>query len=355
MSTESSAVVDALATWVCRRLPALNTAAREGEDAALSALLSEGGARAMRLDADTAQEIDSRARAIAIGDIGMIIASAIRHGVPESDERVTPMIQHVAALARTTDHPPRDSIYTYILWNGIEGRGLRLFTDHPFEVEFVRASATALAHYRVAADACREIDLRASDAFERLERATNALTSVRAQYQSMFERFHAERPAWFRDDYKAYFPSFVVDGTRYDPPSGANAADVLELDLMVGSSDEQYRHHIEGRLHNLISADRHRLDVAMTRPSIAAQMEVSADIASENLRQLGTLLRLMSQAAAAHFALIHSYLVPPGTGPARAESATVMSYGEVFRIMNLRLHNKLLDQIDARLRAIGPK
>src|SRR6266496_2118727 len=237
-----------LDVWVWQRLPALNDEIERSSSAHIDSLLDEAYELVRHVDISQLTNIDPKELAIVIGNIGMIIASCARFGASCSDKRIVDMLRRASYLSIRAEHPPRDSLYTYVLWNGKADGSTRAFTKHPFEYEFIRTSRSALVQFEIAANACRDLDLTGDDASLRLGRAHEAILAVAAAYRSLFRTgFTAEHRRWFRESYKPFFCSLEIDGVMWEAPSGANAASVLELDLILGNTDEKYRNHITNR------------------------------------------------------------------------------------------------------------
>jgi len=267
-----------------------------------------------------------------VGNLGMFVSSCVRHGISENDHRLTSVIEVLRDLGQHFQHPPRESLYTYVIFNEPDSQGrFKAFTTSPDEQNFIRLTRAGVQACGRALKEVAQLDINEpQDAVVRLHRAVDALKEYKETFVSFLRPGNGSPPSVnpdvFFDHLRHFFPVLEIGGTKYGPPSAAYMSAIMELDLRLGQSDEFQKQHTRARLAYFLPPERESLEQALNGNSLLVQLlgsdAAKASVASvkDNLHARGltevakALLAVCEQsatAASAHWGLVNNYLVQP--------------------------------------------
>ncbi len=185
-------------------------------------------------------------------------------------------------------------------------------------------------------------------------------------------------PRFFMTRMRTYLPTYPVDGESWGGVNAANLAAQMQMDYLIGTTDEQYAETVRKRHRYLIPEDWHALEVDMALPSVAdvllQQLELTpqevitcnspalaAHIVKQSPELQGSLtayadlFHAAGKLTAMHWALIKNYLdkeaaklspeerarlpVPPDHGTGGA------SHAETMAIRDMRREHPVLKQL----------
>lgn len=386
-----------LDAWTRERLPLLNGAILESNDSfvTVDGLIAEGSAFAARLYSVVNTEGLHLAEGYQIiGDLGMFVASCQRHGVSCKDWRLQPTMHLLRQLGTTFHHPPRDSFYTYIVFNKPDKRGrYKAFSHLRDEQEFIRLTREALGHYERLRDHLRAITL--ADLASAQVEIGNAVGAVQEYKRTLISFFNDKRngprvrPDIFWNCLRDYFSSFQEVGDTLGPASAAYSSVFMEVDLIVGFSDEAQRTHTVKRTDYLLPKDRADVERALAVTPLLDQLSNALEESVRNnqvdyLREVVDTARCfidlcgeIGKAASSHSSLINLYIKDPlrkemlgavrcpfhSSGHIKAEPAfhavdpmqgsSGMSFDEIEHLRMLRKNNPKVRLLRERLLEFG--
>lgn len=245
-------------------------------------------------------------------------------------------------LGKQTGHPPRDSLYTFGLWN--RAPNSITFSGDPQEELFIDVINNSIDNLEIAGDSIRPI-ARGQIAIDN-PRAIDAITEASHNIdlaRQQFLRYLAKdpqtgqpafTPAFFRDVMRQYNCNWTIDGEMWGPPTAANAVDQFQLDFIMGTVNPQYEAHLRERFKYFTAADQEDLSRDMKGQSIlgvirdtlhvtGSQLEtMSQEEVAQLLRKqpeqtrqfIGQFVKLADKIGtltALHWTLISNYLIKP--------------------------------------------
>lgn len=282
---------------------------------------------------------------------GFIVSSVERHFqaagfAPGAGLSRLPDIEHILCeLARFAHHPPRDSHYTYWLWNTEENR--LTFTGDPQEVFFNRAVCITHWLHTSSCDALRPIcqgyiPVASDDAATALHQAAQNTLELHRRFQSFMQKDAEEpnrrsmEPLFFMTRMRTYLPTYPIG--QGEPWSGVNAANLaaqMQMDYLLGTTNAQYRDIVHGRRRYMIPEDWRALEQDMALPSVAdvllqelrltpqevigcQSQALAVHIAQQSpgvqasLMAYARLFHAAGKLTAMHWSLMQNYLIKPG-------------------------------------------
>ncbi len=219
----------------------------------------------------------------------------------------------LAYLAEMACHPPRDSHYTYWLWN--TEVPMLSFTGDPQENYF--NDAVNITHhlqsvsFELLAPICEgTLSLTHPTAIEALRQAahnTEVIYEAYRGFMSKDEQGHRRmEPDFFMKRMRTYLPTYPIQETEWSGVNAANLAVQMGMDYRIGTVKPDYRETVQARMMYLTQEDQQLIATTLELPSLA-------DIFYQRLRihpvQIGELSQaalkpiLQSQPAALHTAL----------------------------------------------------
>lgn len=326
---------DELDGWVRRKLPQLNDELDQITDSAKDArtgVLIDELARfsdSLRADSHVLLQAGEGEVLEVLGNLGFMLASCARHQVSMEHPKLGPTIDLLHDLGAAIGHPPRDSLYTYVISNTRDQWGrYRAFTPHTDEQAFIDLTRQALEYSEKALRALQEFQ---STGYRRAALLKEAIRHTMS-YQGCFHAFEmkdrggkrAMEPDFFYRLFRDYFPTVELKGVSWGPPTAANAAPVIITDFVLGVATGSYGTHIAKRLRYFTLHDQFRIRQAMRTPSILDELvepetsdavTVAEQIDSRGKREVAAcfleLVQRVGGASSTHWGLLRKYLMKP--------------------------------------------
>lgn len=302
--------------------------------------------------------------------LGLLGASAARHHQEADVERKarpqesfgglevgahgTPFLNYFAAVAEAsgTGHAGRDCYASIVRWNvptaevrlagetvavlpGVfPDRRIRTYTGDPGELAFLELLKTSEALELAANDTLEPIadgscDIRSAEAAERAHAAARFLTALAAANQD-FAALAPDDGGLGTAHFMDVFRQFAVHWQPGDiPPSGAQDAEFLRRDLLLGIDFPGYHHHMRGNYPALLDRERAVLDRQAGRSTLPQLLLQALDLrpadlatatrdqlrdlvrAHPNLVAWYTLLAANAKVGGVHLMLTEKYLFKP--------------------------------------------
>jgi hypothetical protein len=386
-----------LRSFVRHRLPALNASVEVGEAAVadylatVSPLLRD--AVKVLTPSLTAVSRDDARRHIQL--IGFLASSLERHfqaaqtEAGKGLETIPGLGRLLVALGAIARHPPRDSHYSYWLWN--RDAAPLTFTGDAQEDLFNRA-VNDTNHFH--GDSCAtlrpicagDVDIASSDAADRLGLAASNTHSLFVTWGLFTARNEAGgvgmTPQFFATRMRTYLPTYPVVGTEWGGVNAAHEVTQMAVDWLIGTVEPFYAGVIEKRLRYLTDEDRASLARDMAMPSVVFRMVerlnlTQSDVAAADPVGLADAIarqgeRFVASVAAysklftevgrltsRHWALIINFLVKPMAQltpeqfaklPVKPNQGTGgASHGETERIMIMRKQHRASEKLRSAL------
>lgn len=280
--------------------------------------------------------------------IGFNISSIERHYQAQGCEPGTglgrlPGIEDVLGrLSRIAHHPPRDSHYTYWLWN--DGNNPLTFTGESQEVFFHYAvTQTDQLHSetcRLLRPICRgEQPLSSPESVTSLRMAEHNMLNLWQIFRSFMAKSETTNqknmePWFFMTRMRTYLPAYPVNGVEWGGVNAANLASQMQADYLIGTVNDEYAAIVKDRVRYLTKEDKQALEADMSLPSIAQMLLVDMNITARDVEVCSNqelachvtnqpvivreafaayagLIKAVSHLTAIHWALIQNYLVKP--------------------------------------------
>lgn len=261
-------------------LPGLNNAVLRG-DLSLQAFLDRVHAPVAALMVEAARPgIDRDGARLLLQQLGMFLSSAERHaqaaGQPPGAAvaRFAGVDASLDHLGRVADHPPRDSAYTYWIWN----QAGYTFTGDPQERLFAQTVAGTVESVE---GACRSLRFVASpatplaspDVVRYMEQAADLQELSYRLLATLGKHEGATRAPTFSGEFftfnfRTWLTTWPVAGRKWEGPSAANFGAFWEADVRLIPTPPFYRHYVEGRLHTLPGEERSRVRAAMSAATV---------------------------------------------------------------------------------------
>ncbi len=181
----------------------------------------------------------------ALRDLGFLVAA---YHTIEPDPQICPETTEVLVrLGSELGMPPRDTLYTYSVWNPSNSRR-RSFTNSMQEETFI-SSITDWSNSLHAG----LIGLMAlnTEQLNVTEDVTEGLAySFRQMQQAMVNVRQSITSEWFYQTLQPYFKNISIAGESYEPPSGAHM-NLLLMDHLLWGADSTDTIYTNYRNHNL--------------------------------------------------------------------------------------------------------
>jgi hypothetical protein len=282
----------------------------------------------------------------AIQLIGFAVSSLERHFRSEGAASgstfqlfngLEPLLVHLSKIA---EHPPRDTHYTYWLWN--KGEQPLTFTGDSQEIFFNHAVNHTDELHTASCESLRPIcegnvQVDATEGLEAIQQAAENNLILHEHFRSFMAKdevhnHRAVEPAFFMKRMRTYLPTYQIGGAEWTGVNAANLAAQMQLDYLVGVVVKDYKQTVESRLAYLTDEDRIALIYDLSLRSVGQLLLDKLQISVENLAQqdtfaltahLFTLSRKLQRAliaykdlvnacgrlSAIHWALIQNYLI----------------------------------------------
>lgn len=245
-------------------------------------------------------------------------------------------------LSRIAHHPPRDSHYTYWLWNS--QKDPLTFTGNSQEVFFNRVvNQTEIFH----SDSCNnlrqlcenKINVCSPTAIDAMIASEQNMLNLWREFRAFMDptenldRRNVE-PLFFMTRMRTYLTAYPIQGEMWSGVNAANLASQMQIDYLIGTVSYKYRNVIKDRMRYLTVEDQNLLLSDTKLPSVADclikeigltpmriqhwdEQSLVSHIGAQpstTLTALNAYKRLVLAAAklsAMHWALIQNYLVKP--------------------------------------------
>ena len=327
--------------------------------------------------------------------LGFIISSSEKHFQTQGYARGTGIkrLQYAeklcGVLATIAGHPPRDTAYTYWIWNA-SAQALT-FTDNPQELLFNQVVNRSDELFAKTCNQLRhmcygDVQISSQKACEIISHAASNILEAKSQYVSLMAYADDTRsrrnlePSFFMKEFRTYLATYPVNGKTWGGVSAANIASQMQLDYLLGTVDDNYTAHVMHRLGYLPKEYIRELKDDMMLPSIVdlilkqlnlTQVEVlrsdSADLKKSiqfHHSQLATTLQAYKQVIKAisslttfHWTLIKNYLTKPSLQMAKAEKESLnvnpdvgtggMSMEDVKGVRDMRRQHPVITKLVA--------
>lgn len=289
------------------------------------------------------------------------------------------LLVHLAGIAC---HPPRDSHYTYWLWN--DNPNPLTFTGNQQEVFFNRVvNNTALLH-GFSCDAVRPIcqgnlSITSPETVEAMRLAADNTLHLYEQFRSfMHKNADGQRqmePDFFMTRMRTYLPTYPIGGSEWGGVNAANLAAQMQMDYLIGTIKPAYHEVVHNRFCYLTHEDQVALSADMELPSLLDVFLVRLRLSPEQVEQTDKstlkayiatqptalqnaliaykdLVNAAARLTAMHWSLIHNYLVRPARNLTPEERIKLAvqpdegtggaSHAETEAIMNMRREHPIV-------------
>lgn len=382
--------MEALLGWVRDELPGLN-AAVEMDVLEPEALVEDFRSLIARLAPDYLSRWQARQH---LQLIGFGLSSIEKHfrecghppgyALAQFDGLETLLLK----LGDLAAHPPRDSHYTYWLWND----GSLSFTGDPQETFFYDMVCLTHVLHSESLDAIRplctgNVPLDHASVVERLQETAANLAQLHTGYRAFMQRGpdgqRNMEPVFFMRRMRTYLPTFPIGGMEWGGVNAANLAVQMQIDYLIGAVNDDYAHVVEGRWRYLTVEDQAALALDMQLPSLLDVLLCAMHMTPDTLlsRPVQDVARCIAELTAPeqdalaayrdivvnagkltamHWALIQNYLVKPSQQLSPEEKAKMAvspdegtgkaSHAETEAIMRMRREHphawKLVDAVE---------
>lgn len=260
--------------WLQHELPQLNNAAGSDPSAIgkLKTVTREFITAFPRLNTIGITEARS-----AIKYIGFLVSSLELHSQDVGNaagsalseiEGAEKLLTGLAAIAK---HPPRDSLYTFALWNHSP---TITFSGDPQETLFVDVVRQSTNELFNCGNCIRQIrHAHDADDLRSLKEADGHIDATRQQFIRFLRTDDNGRPAltaeFFANIMRQYNCKWVLAGQEWGGPTAANCAPYISIDFLLGAADSEYNQHTLERFRYLTDEDQMMLDCDMKSMSLA--------------------------------------------------------------------------------------
>ncbi len=274
----------------------------------------------------------------------------------------------LTTLANIAEHPPRDTHYTYWLWN--TRTPPLTFTEDIQEHYFNLAVMKTHELHSESNDGLRRICtgewmLESNEATNAIEKATSNTSDLRGCYLEFFKKM---TPQFFMTRMRTYLLPYPVGGDVWSGVNAANLAAQMQMDYLVGTfAADFYLPIVKSRKRYLTKEDRDSLSSDIKAPSLAShffqRMKADPTASLRNTTPLAAfndLVKIVGLCSATHWSLIFNYLIKPAATMSQTALAKLpvspkagtgeMAHDTTERIMRMRRYaHPIRTVIDKRL------
>jgi hypothetical protein len=257
-------------------------------------------------------------------------------------------------LGQIAQHPPRDSHYTYWLWN--EALPLLTFTGDEQELVFQKEVKQSHYLHTASCNALRpicngEVSFTSKSTVEALQFATDNTQTLLKGFRSFMARIPPDghrslEPKFFMMRLRTYLPTYPIQGVTWGGVNAANLAAQMQIDFLTGTVTRTYREVVEKRFQYLTDEDRVELradmgvsslkDLLLDQLGLSDEMVEGMKIADLTnwlinqpeaiqsiLSAYAQLVKVAGQLTAFHWSLIQNYLVKAADNLSPTERANL--------------------------------
>ncbi len=265
-----------LNAFILAYLPSLNNAVLRGELSPESFLDAIREPVSKLVSASELERSRDGARML-LGQFGMLLNSAERHIQAAGAAPGAALAQFTGAdsallhLGKVGQHPPRDSAYTYWMWNraGYSFTGDRqehLFQETVISIVEGVDDISRLLRFVASTPLTSPDSIRYMKTAVELQEVNHHLLGNLAKHDPAM-RAPVFSGYFFTYNMRTWLTSFPVGGTVWPGTSAANFAEFWESDLRL-TAQEFYRTYIEGRIHTVPDEEQSRVRTVMMEATI---------------------------------------------------------------------------------------
>ncbi|SFX64503.1 protein of unknown function [Thermoactinomyces sp. DSM 45891] len=222
-----------------------------------------------------------------MGDLGIYLVSCLRAGIPM--EKLSPIYDSLCLLSPTTGVVPRDTYCSYATHNSEEA--MRTFTGHESEIGFIRQHQRSDEALMPAVDHL----LQLQTANEHVDYG-KSLTMIRDCVKKLIDEnknvHQAVDPVFFIKYFREYFFPIEIQGKMLNAPSGVHLANIILLDIGVGSADARYLDTTDELMMYLEPIERLKIMQAKALPSLREKFIKEYKTNGTNREELNLLMEI---------------------------------------------------------------
>lgn len=251
---------------------------------------------------------------IAMGDLGIFLVSLKRC---KSKIDTTLLEKLLLLCSDFTGLPPRDTYSSYITYN--PSNAMRTFTKDSSEIGFIEQHKFSDEAMNRAVELLLEVQNGMYDDLEfKLQLADEAISKLTNENKLVHQRVN---PTYFIKYFRDYFFPIDIEDTTYDAPSGVHIANIILLDIAIGTADEHYKNTANKLISYLEPYDKFRIRIAMEETSIKEKfLDNSIKFNLKQLNLIKSIYRKLRIYRYVHQGLVTRYIrnqdpeVTKGTG-----------------------------------------
>lgn len=389
--TDSNNLFARFETVVRNEIPRLNTAIESG-DANVQMFTALFNPWLFQIKDSMPENMTVKEARKVIQLLGFIVGSLERHeqskGLPPGYalKNLNGIDDFLIRLSLQALHPPRDTHYTYWLWN--DGENPITFTGDPQETFFNRAVNHTHVLHTASCDLLRpicagQVEICSPEALLAMEIAKENTMQLYEHFRSFMAKDNilnrrAVEPHFFMTRMRTYLPTYPIKDQVWTGVNAANLNAQMQLDYLIGTIVKGYNTTVIGRFPYLTSEDRNKLQHDMSLSSLfdillremlltPADVEsLSEDFLAANIAGQSSDLRTAliayvelveasGRLSAVHWALIQNYLVKAAAALTAEEKVKLSvspdqgtggkSHQDTEAIMHMRRRHPLIGKI----------
>ena len=278
----SHPLLSELKEWVRKEIPKINNLIDQQElpaEALVGAFRPWTVRILQELDPTMLSKDDAR---LAIQVIGFGVGSVERHFQTAHEPagtglgRFGSLGDFLLAVANVAEHPPRDSHYTYWLWNNDT---LPLtFTGDPQEIFFNRAVNHTHELHTSSCNQLRpisegQVSVMDPDAMQIITTVAQNTMILHEHFRSFMLKdkvsgLRSMEPHFFMTQMRTYLTTYPINGVDWSGVNAANLVAQMQIDYLTGTTVEDYEKTVRARFKFLTREDRTSLEADMALPSL---------------------------------------------------------------------------------------
>ncbi|TCP66099.1 monodechloroaminopyrrolnitrin synthase PrnB family protein [Baia soyae] len=198
-----------------------------------------------------------------MGDLGIYLVSCLRAGIPM--EKLSPIYGALCVLSPTTGVVPRDTYCSYATHNSEEA--MRTFTGHESEIGFIRQHQRSDEALMPAVDHLLQLQTT-NDGMNCGESLTIIRDCIKKLIDENKNVHQAVDPVFFIKYFREYFFPIEINGKMLNAPSGVHLANIIILDIGIGSADARYLDTTDELMDYLEPIERLKINQTKALPSL---------------------------------------------------------------------------------------
>lgn len=272
--------------------------------------------------------------------LGFLISSLEKHSqengneVGEAIKNINQLENKLIILGKKANHPPRDSLYTYSIWNTDNITFSGDYAEKLF-IEIVRNSTNIL--YKSVNLLLEEYPYISKNTINEIRNNVNDVKTEFKRYLSLDDNGHPVITAkFFMNTLRQYNCSWKINGDIWKGPTAANCMPYIAMDYLLNLNNKEYDEHVKNRLRYLSEEDK------MNLINIIG-LEKSKKIILEDEQGFKNLKKDWYNLSKFHFGLINKFLIKPQHNDIKNKAivdnekgTSGMSFEEVKKIRDMR-------------------